>query len=499
LKEGAIDMVSENWFGTAWQFNFFKKVVVLALFSFAWPALAYKFPEGNDLSKSDARIANLQKLSEGVAAITEKTQSALVFISVSKTIKGMPFNMLDPFEFFFGVPNPNNRRNQAPPKQEGMGSGFFIDLDKGYIITNNHVIDGADEINLKLSNGETYEGTVIGRDQNTDVAVVQVKDSKYKRDGLVALSFGDSDKLKAGDFVVALGAPFGLEASISFGVVSALGRGNLGITQLGNFIQTDAAINPGNSGGPLLNTFGQVIGVNTAIFSKSGGYAGIGFAVPSKLVMSIGQQLVASGKVTRGYIGAGLQSLSQELAEDLKVPKGTKGISITHVMPGDPAAKGGLKDGDVIIRIDKANVTSADEVINTIGLKSPGTKVDFEIVRNGKLMTVPIVIGTWPGEDPTEVSSKPAEESGLGLTVGLLDKAAREQFNLRSPAGVVVTAVKPDSVGAQFGIRVGDLIVAVDQVPIKTVGDFNKAISKKKRLLIRFERSGQFFFLPIRL
>ncbi len=482
--------------------HFLNILIVLCSVALLWElsASAYQFPNNDNKLRNDDRVKGLQAISQGVAAIAENTRDALVFISVSKTLKGMPFNQIDPFEFFFGVPNPNgNRRPRQPPKQEGLGSGFFIDLDKGYIVTNNHVIEGADEINLKLANGKTYDGKVIGRDKNTDIAIVQIIDKKFERKDLTALSFGNSEGLKVGDFVVALGAPFGLEASISFGVVSALGRGNLGITKLGNFIQTDAAINPGNSGGPLLNTAGEVIGVNTAIFSKSGAYAGIGFAVPSKLAKLVGEQLVNKGKVTRGYIGAGLQSLNKELAVALKVPENTKGVLVTNVVPGAPASKGGMIDGDIILKIQGKEVKSPDEVVNTIGLNSPGKTVKIEVLRKGKKITVPVTIGKWPDEPTVADKSKPTEDSSLGLNVQAINKTLKNEYNLKSNNGVVVTGIKPDSTAAQFGIRTGDLIVAINQSPIKSTKDFERQVKGKKRLLFQIERQGQFFFVSVRL
>ena len=245
---------------------------------------SYEIPRAPANTNVSSNIKALQQMSEGISELAANANKAVVFVSISKTIKGMPFGEINPFEFFFGPQFRGHPRGQAPErKQKGVGSGFIIDLKKGLILTNNHVIEGADEISLKLANGETYDGKVLGRDKNTDVAVVKIKDKKYNRKGLGVLNLADSKKTKVGQFVIALGAPFGLEASLSFGVISALGRGNLQITNLGNFIQTDAAINPGNSGGPLLNMDGQVIGINTAIYSRSGSSAGIGFAVPAAL------------------------------------------------------------------------------------------------------------------------------------------------------------------------------------------------------------------------
>ncbi|NDA64023.1 MAG: hypothetical protein EBX50_18650, partial [Chitinophagia bacterium] len=275
---------------------------------------AYSLPSNSEKPLNDENIVALQKISKGVSTVAKHAEKAVVFVSVYKTVRGLPPGMIDPFEFFFG--NPGMPRRGEPKQQrreEGLGSGFIIDLNQGYIMTNNHVVQDADEIQLKFPNGDTHEAKIVGRDPNTDIAIVQIKERSFNKNGLSQLVLGNSDDVDVGDFAVAVGAPYGLEASVSFGIISAIGRGSLSITQMGNFIQTDAAINPGNSGGPLLNATGQVIGVNTAIYSRSGGYNGIGFAVPSNLARRIAEQLIGGGKVTRGYIGVGLQPIDSEL------------------------------------------------------------------------------------------------------------------------------------------------------------------------------------------
>jgi len=480
----------------------------------------YKFPSATN-GVSDENTALLKKISKGVAAVSEKANQAIVFVSVYKTVKGMPFGMVDPFDFFFGPggpggqgqpderSGPNGRQGrQGPQRREGgLGSGFFIDLDRGYIMTNNHVVQDADEIQLKLANGETYEGKIVGRDRNTDVAIVQVKDKGFNRKGLTYLSFADSDKVSVGDFVLALGAPYGLEASLSFGIVSAVGRGTLDITKLGNFIQTDAAINPGNSGGPLIDVEGQVVGMNTAIYSRTGGYNGIGFAVPSNFAKSVAETLINEGKISRGYVGVGLQPIDPELHKSLNLPKDATGSLVARVVKGGPAEKGGLEPGDVITAVDGKVVRNDSEVVNAIGLMRPGTQTDLTFLRNGKSKVAKIKVERWPsdGEQPAFAGDEgeenaPAGKLGpLGMSVARLSPLLKEKYRIESDAGLVITDVKPDSPAARAGIQPGDVILQANGKQTRDVEALSQAIkSGGARTLLRIERSGQFFFVPLR-
>ncbi|MEY4632272.1 MAG: hypothetical protein RIQ81_2392 [Pseudomonadota bacterium] len=482
-------------------------------------ALAYSMKKAANPHSSDENLQVLQKLSKGVATIAERANQAIVFVSVYKTVEGRPFGMVDPFEFFFGPGGPMDRQGQPPrgrgnnraePPQRregGLGSGFFFDLEKGYILTNNHVVQDADEIQLKLANGETYEGKIVGRDKNTDVAVVQVKDKSFNKKGLAELDFGNSDSLSVGDFVVALGAPYGLEASLSFGVVSAVGRGNLDITKLGNFIQTDAAINPGNSGGPLLDMSGHVIGVNTAIYSRTGSYNGIGFAVPANLARTVGEQLINEGRVPRGYLGVALQPLDPEIHKSLGLARDTTGSLVARVVKGGPADKGGLEPGDVITGMNGKNVKTDSDVVNTIGLMRPGTKADLTVIRNGKKRQLSVVVEKWP-DDGEEVAlargqgdgGKPAGKSApFGLSIAKVTPGLREKFRFESESGVVIVDVKPDSAAARAGLQPGDVILQANNRPVKEPDALgNIAKDPGARVLLRIERSGQYFFVPVR-
>jgi serine protease Do len=414
----------------------------------------YQLPQGDALSPPLKSSPLLEELSRGVSEIAANASKALVFISVSKTMRGYPQGYVDPFDLF-GM---GQRPEAPPPKQEGLGSGFIIDVEKGYVLTNNHVIEGADEITVKLANGEVYDGKVIGRDPNTDVAVVQIAGGKFKRENIGALMLGDSDSATVGSFVVALGAPFGLEASVSFGVVSAIGRGPLQLTQLGNFIQTDTAINPGNSGGPLVRIpDGKVIGMNTAIFSRSGGYQGIGFAVPINLAREVALSIINDGGVVRGFIGVQFRPLQAEWVESLGLPKGTTGAVVVEVAEGGPAEKSGIKANDVIVEIDNKAIKNTEELVNAIGLMKPGTKTVLTLWREGKKRTVNITIGDWPGSkellsEKNEKGDTPANSFGLEMSLVKFEG----KWALR------VEQVLANSPAARAGMQAGDMIFGIN-------------------------------------
>lgn len=486
----------------------------LALLSSA--VLAYDLPPPDATKRPSENVQLLQKISAGVAELSQDASKGIALISISKIIKGRPYYELDPFDFFYG---PRNRQpdpgNPGQKQQAGVGSGFIIDLDKGYIVTNNHVVEGADEINLKLSNGETYEAKVMGTDPNTDVAIVQIKDQKFNRKGLAQLNMGSSDNVKVGEFVIALGAPFGLEFSQSFGAVSATSRGNLNITSLGNFIQTDAAINPGNSGGPLLDMTGNVIGMNTAIFSRSGSSAGIGFAVPSNLVKEIALQLINKGKVARGYLGVRLaQDIDDELSSAMNLPKGIRGALIGNVERNTPAAKAGLESGDVITEVNGRSVHSGQELTNTVGLMQPGSKVLVTYYRGGQKKSANIALGTFAdpqalarGGDadqggPRGAAGREVTINDVGIKVEPLSKTKHgnyiRQYGIESSQGLIVTEVEPSSKASASGIRPGDVLLKANNTELKSVKDFTGIYGSAKKILIQLERRGTFLFASLR-
>lgn len=487
--------------------NFVASILIFAGMSalVTSPLSAYSLPPAPAASNIE-NTEVLQRLSKGIAAIARDANEAIVFVSVYKTAEGLPRGMVDPFEFFFGpgrrFPN-EQQQDRAPRREGGLGSGFFVDLEKGYIVTNNHVVQGADEIQLKLANGLSYEGKIVGRDPNTDIAVVQVKDTKFNRKGLRALSIGDSEKVEVGDFVVALGAPFGLEASLSFGVVSALGRGNLDITRLGNFIQTDAAINPGNSGGPLLDVSGQVIGVNTAIYSRSGAYNGIGFAVPSNLARNVAEQLINSGYIRRGYLGVYLQPIDEDLRGGLNIPANVKGGAlVARVAAGGPADKAGIEPGDVVTTVNNQEMKNSSEIVNTIGLMKPGTTVDLAVWRDGKKRDLKLTIGQHPDDEAGGARTASASEQDkarpFGMSISNWSKDLQSRFNFESKNGAVVTQVEPDSGAERSGLRPGDVILKADDKAVENADAFRRLTKGKAKVLVWIERATEYYFVQLR-
>ena len=454
----------------------------------------------------DGGLENLRQMGEAFAAVARQVSPSVVFIQVESMREGadfapftQPFGDEWPFgdEFFrrfFGEPFPGVPRGEAPNGQRravSQGSGFVFASKKGplsdktYILTNNHVVEGADKIRVKFQDGREFEAEIKGIDPKSDVAVIEIKAS-----GLPALPWGDSSALEVGHWVVAMGNPFGLSHSLTVGVVSAKGRTTLGISDYEDFIQTDAAINPGNSGGPLVNLNGEIVGVNTAIFSRSGGYMGVGFAIPSNLASSIAEQLIESGEVTRGYLGIVIQSLTAELAESFDLEQ-TQGILIAQVSDDSPAQKAGLKTGDVIISYQGKAVRDIGDFRNRVSLTPPGRSEQLVIIRDGKRRNINVTIGKL-GEEQL-VAQAPAESTEeLGLTVQTLTPQLAEQFDAKAGEGVVVTQVRPGSIAALAGLKTGDVILQANRKRIDTAAAFNRAVEEgrlEKHVLLLI-RSG---------
>jgi serine protease Do len=364
----------------------------------------------------------------------------------------MPFGFNDPFEQFndeffkrfFGDRMP--QRSPHKFRQTGQGSGFIISKD-GYILTNNHVVGEADKIKVKLKDGREFDSAkVIGTDPDSEVALI-----KIEGDNFPILPLGDSDKVEIGDWVVAIGNPFGLVETVTVGVVSAVGRSKVGIAEYEDFIQTDAAINPGNSGGPLINLDGKAIGINTAIFSQSGGYMGIGFAIPINMARSIQEQLIKTGKVIRGFLGIYIQNMTPDLAESFGLNK-SEGVVVTEVSKDLPADKAGLKQGDIILEMDGKKMKTDAMLRNDVAMLSPGTKVKLLIYRDGKQQEKTVTISGRPGsaEEKVEPTQQPKEQ--LGLQVQNLTKELAEQFGYSLGEGVFVSQVTPGSEADSEGI-----------------------------------------------
>ncbi|MGZ8425537.1 MAG: DegQ family serine endoprotease [Candidatus Binatia bacterium] len=379
---------------------------------------------------------------------------------------------------FFGGPQP-----RGPQRQRSLGSGFIIDGD-GSILTNNHVVENASKIVVKLSDDQEYEAKVIGRDAKTDIAVIKIN----AKSSLPAANFGDSDKLEVGEWVVAIGNPFGLDSTVTSGIVSAKGR-HIGQGPYDNFIQTDASINPGNSGGPLINLRGEIVGINTAIFSRTGGNMGIGFAIPINLVKELLPQLRGKGKVTRGFLGVLIQKVTPEIAESLALEK-AQGALVANVSKDGPADKAGVKVGDVIIEFDGKEVKDSGDLPIIVARTQVDKKVRMKVVRDKKEMVLGVAVGELKDE---EVVAAAPEKGELGLTVQRLTPQMAESLGLEKSEGVVVSAVEPGSAADDAGIRRGDVLMEIDRRPVRTLDEYRKMVAeiKKGRGVLFLVRRGE--------
>lgn len=424
-------------------------------------------------------VSSLAQLPDFVE-LTEKNSPSVVNISTSRTVKPGTQQM-----FQFQGPNADEfndmiQRFMGPALQnmpeynaESLGSGFIVSPD-GYIVTNNHVIREADTIVVSLSDGSDFTAKVIGSDENSDVALIKIDANR----ALPAVVFGSSDELKVGEWVLAIGSPFGFDHSVTQGIVSAKGRG-LATEKYVPFIQTDVAINPGSSGGPLLNLKGEVVGMNAQILTRTGGYVGLSFAIPSNVVQDVVAQLKAGGKVKRGWLGVAFQTMSKELAQTFGLDQ-PKGALVAEVMPDSPAAKAGLKTGDVILTYGGQTVDNASDLPHRVGFTKPGDTVVLGIMRDKKRMDVPVTIALLKNDAVQDVVeegavNKPANK--LGLNVRELTAEERTQAGVN---GLLITGVQTGSDAFKAGLRAGDVVVMMGVIPVRTVADFNKIIDSIK-------------------
>ena len=438
--------------------------------------LAVIAPAQAALPTADSQGQELPSL----APMLEKTVPGIVNIATRTRVPVQQNPLLsDPFfRHFFDVPaQPSEQYAQS------LGSGVVVDADKGYILTNNHVIDHADEITVHLGDGRTVPAKLIGTDPDTDIAVVQVKTDK-----LTEVKMSDSDKLRVGDFVVAIGNPFGLNQTVTSGIVSAIGRSGLGIEGYEDFIQTDASINPGNSGGALVNLRGELVGINTAILSQSGGNVGIGFAIPINMVKSVMTQLIQHGEVRRGQLGAQAQDLTPELASAFGITA-QHGAVVTQVTAGSPAAKAGLKSGDVIVRINGRTMRDSSDVRNTIGLLPVGEQVKLDVMRNGKEKTV---IAKIERPKATTLDGDKLYPRLAGAVIGNIVEGMPWYGKID---GVVVLEATPGSPAWRAGLRKGDVIVQANRRDVTNIDTLQAAINKKAPLLLNVQRRDGALFL----
>jgi serine protease Do len=452
-----------------------------------------------------------KELSNAFSASAKEAMPAVVSIKVEKKVAanpmsfGAPNGYNDPFGLFgddflrqfFGDRMPQQQKTPRKFYEHGQGSGFIISKD-GYILTNNHVVGDVDKITVELKDGRKFENAkLIGTDPDSEVALI-----KIDGDNFPVLPMGNSDNIEIGDWVIAIGNPFGLNETVTVGVISAVGRSNVHIAAYEDFIQTDAAINPGNSGGPLINLDGQVIGINTAIFSQSGGYMGIGFAIPINMARNIEQQLKENGKVTRGYLGIYGQDLTPDMAELLQL-KNSQGVIVASVEKGSPADKAGLENHDVLLEMNGKKIESYDTFRNDVAVMKPGNNLRLTVLRNGKNVEINVTLGERPKEiaQGDQSNGQQNSQESLGITVQNVTKDLADQFGYQLGAGVIVTGVAPGSPASEAGIQPGDLIKSINRQTVNSVDEFEQTLNNIKGnkilLLIQHGEYSQFVVVEL--
>jgi len=455
-----------------------------------------------DMSSRDAMAAStpevINSAPSSFADLAEQLKPAVVNISTTKTIATggyrTPFN--DPrFERFFGGEEFFKRFFGDTPgrefKQRSLGSGFIISED-GYIFTNNHVVEQADKIVVKLSNGKEYDATVKGKDKNTDIALLKIEPDN----GLPVVKLGDSSKLRVGDWVIAIGNPFGLSQTVTAGIVSAKGR-VIGAGPYDDFIQTDASINPGNSGGPLFNLSGEVVGINTAIVAQG---QGIGFAIPIDMAKEILPNLRTKGKVIRGWLGVSVQGITEDIAKNLNL-KTAEGALVSDVFKGDPADKAGIRTGDVIVEIDGKSVKDTHELIKIVASVAVGEKVKINVVRDGKHKVFTVTVTERP--ESKDLAEEQPEESKeyFGITVQEITPEIADHLGIADATGVVISQVAGGSPAEEAGIKAGDIVRQVNRARIASMEDYRKVMPRAvagDSILVLIQRGTSKFFAVIR-
>jgi serine protease Do len=441
------------------------------------------------LAQDDGNIDILRRMGNAFASVAQKASPGVVGIVARRNVarsaapreESPRGDQLDPFsEDFFDYFFRRGPQDQTPRRdytQRAQGSGFIISKE-GHILTNNHLVGEADEVSVELVNGRMVKAKIVGTDPESDVAVIQVE-----ANDLTPVPLGNSENLRVGEWVLAIGNPMGLSHTVTAGIVSATGRSGLNIATYENFIQTDAAINMGNSGGPLINLNGQAVGINTAILGPGGGNIGIGFAIPINMARQIADQLIKTGRVERGYLGVVPQDLTEDLAAAFDLEEG-KGVVLSQVTAGSAADKVGLQVGDIVLEFRGTAIESASQFRNLVAGGHPGEKVEMVILRNGERSTISVVLATRPSteelqgqprkERPSEQEQEPQQ---LGLTVRDLTSELAQRFGYERQEGVIITRVAPGSEAAEKGLRTGYVIIEVNRKPVNTVEQFRKAIA----------------------
>jgi len=452
----------------------------------------------NSLTKDERsdKLTTAKSLGSAFVEVAKKVQPAVVNVTTEKTVTMRPWEKFgedffkgSPFEDFFRG-SPREKGKEFKQKQRSGGSGVIVDKE-GYIVTNNHVVEEVDKVKVKLNDGREFTATVKGQDRRTDLAVLQIKAKD-----LPVAALGDSDKIEVGEWAIAIGSPFGLEHTVTVGVVSAKGRSGLGTGTYEDFIQTDASINPGNSGGPLLNIDGEVIGINAMIIQPG---TGIGFAIPINMVKQILNDLIKQGKVVRPWLGISAQDLTQEMMDYFQV-KEKEGVLVGQIYPGTGAEKAGLTNGDIIKSVDDKAVKSVQELVREIQKKKVGQKIKLSIIRDGKSMTVEVTTTAMP--DKPEAPKEKEGEEKLGARIQELTAQNAARYGISGVKhGVVVIGIEEGSLADEIGLQEGDVILEINRKKIEAIKDFDKALKDanlEKGILFHIHRKGSSFYLTFK-
>ncbi len=475
----------------------FTAFAVFTLLVFALPVSAF--------AEDEQSIAALRRMGKAFASIAEKASPAVVGIRATRVARGSlqpreysfgePFSPFDDefFDYFFRRRTPR-RYQQREPKQVAQGSGFIVAAD-GYILTNNHLVGEAEEVSVQLDGGRKFKAQIVGTDPETDVAVI-----KIEVDNLPYLELADSDTLEVGEWVLAIGNPFGLSHTVTAGIVSAKGRSRIGVADYEDFIQTDAAINLGNSGGPLLNLDGKAVGINTAIIGP-GGNVGIGLAIPVNMAKTVYRQLKDSGKVVRGYLGVKILDVEAGMGEFFGL-QDDKGAIIVSVEEGSPAEKAGLETDDIVVELEGEPVTSANELMNRVAVYKPGSDVEVVVLREGKRRTFTVTLGMRPDAAVLARGGTSEAQEQLGLSVQTLTEDVARRWGYENLSGVIVTGVESASLAQEYGIVPGVLITEVNRKPVRNVRQFREELAealKKGKVLLRvtYEEQTRLVFIPL--
>ncbi len=453
------------------------------------------------MAAANAQVSQQVSFEAGLTPVVERVVPAVVNISSEKMVRSPDVGPAAPFFFdpffreFFGDESPRGYNQPRERREQSLGSGVILTAD-GYLLTNNHVVESASEIRVSLADKRELKAKIVGADPRTDIAVLKVDEKN-----LPVLPIADSSQVKTGQFVLAVGNPFGLNQTVTMGIVSAIGRGNLSIVDYEDFIQTDAPINPGNSGGALVDIRGALIGINTAILSRSGGNQGIGFAVPINMARDVMDRLIKDGKVIRGWLGVVIQPVTPAIARAMGLDK-PRGALIGDVSPGSPAEKAGLRRGDIVLAFNGQAIAETRELSLKVAMQAPGSSARLEVHRDGRVIEVPVVLGEQPSEGRASLPGREPEAEPVleGVAVTELTPQLRRQLGLPpGVVGVAVSAARPGTPAAEAGLRRGDVIQEVNRRAVASVAEFERAIRQAGRdaVLLLVNREGNTLFLVV--